>query len=140
MKLLLFCSLFCSSFFLQAQSQLKVMISNCKNSKGQVVVALFDNETDFLKKVYDSRIVPASSSGEVVAIFDKVPTGKYAVSVIHDENKNTKLDTNFVGIPKESFGFSQNAKGTFGPPSFNAASIVIDDDDQTIRIKLNKLI
>jgi uncharacterized protein (DUF2141 family) len=43
-----------------------------------------------------------------------------------DSNKNEKLDTNFFGIPKEQFGFSNNAKGRFGPPSFESASFELD--------------
>ena len=52
--------------------------------------------------------------------------GKYAISIIHDENNNDKLDTNFIGIPKEGFGFSNNPRIMFGPPSFEKASFEIN--------------
>ena len=52
----------------------------------------------------------------------KVPSGTYAIGLYIDANENEKMDTNFLGIPKEQFGFSNDAKGSFGPPSFESAS------------------
>jgi uncharacterized protein (DUF2141 family) len=53
--------------------------------------------------------------------FDPVPAGTYAVACFHDENKNGKLDTGLLGIPKEGTVASNQAKGFMGPPSFEAA-------------------
>ena len=50
----------------------------------------------------------------------------YAFSFFHDLNNNKKLDTNFLGIPKEPYGFSNNKKGRFGPPKFSEASLEIN--------------
>tara|TARA_B100000795_G_scaffold26211_1_gene17411 strand:- start:670 stop:1092 length:423 start_codon:yes stop_codon:yes gene_type:complete len=55
----------------------------------------------------------------------KIPPGTYAIGAYIDENENEKLDTNFLSIPKEQYGFSNNAKA-FGIPKFEAASFVID--------------
>ena len=56
-----------------------------------------------------------------------VPAGVYAISVFVDKNQNGKLDTrSFIPIPIEQFGFSQDAIGRFGPPSFKAASFTVD--------------
>jgi uncharacterized protein (DUF2141 family) len=52
--------------------------------------------------------------------FTDLPTGGYAIALIHDENGNNKLDTLF-GIPKEGFGFSRNPVIRFGAPKFAAA-------------------
>lgn len=52
----------------------------------------------------------------------QLPPGRYAVVVIHDENSNMKLDRNFMGVPKEGFGFSNNPRVVFSAPSFQAAS------------------
>lgn len=54
--------------------------------------------------------------------FEDIPPGTYAMAVIHDENMNGKLDTNSVGIPTEGYGFSNDARGVVGGPSFSAAS------------------
>jgi uncharacterized protein (DUF2141 family) len=56
-------------------------------------------------------------------VLENVVPGRYAVSFIHDENENKKLDTNFLGIPTEGFGFSRDAMGTFGPPGFDATAV-----------------
>jgi len=56
----------------------------------------------------------------------KIPAGTYVIGYYIDVNENEKLDTNFIGIPKEEYGFSNNARGTFGPPSFESASFILD--------------
>ena len=57
----------------------------------------------------------------------ELPNGIYAIGISVDSNKNNILDTNFFGMPKEQFGFSNNAFGRFGPPSFESASFQIND-------------
>ncbi len=59
----------------------------------------------------------------VVAQFDEVPVGPFAIAVFHDENEDGALDQNILGIPTEPYGFSQDARGTFGPPSFESARL-----------------
>jgi uncharacterized protein (DUF2141 family) len=108
-----------------AQGSLEVIVENIKEAKGTIRVGLFTNENDFLKKVADGKIVKANV-GTVTVVFENLKRGDYAVSVIHDENENGELDTNVVGIPKEGFGFGNNAMGTFGPPSFDKAKITLD--------------
>ena len=56
----------------------------------------------------------------------ELPDGIYAIGLYVDSNNNEQLDTNFFGIPTEQFGFSNNAKGRFGPPSFESASFELD--------------
>ena len=94
--------------------------------------------------VYNSKEVfesdrgdkPGLQPGIEVAVVEKIgkgtykgsfeiPTGTYAIGVYVDENENEKLDTNFLGIPKEQYGFSHNSKA-FGIPKFEAASFLID--------------
>lgn len=68
--------------------------------------------------------------------FDDLPTGDYAIALIHDENSNNKLDTAF-GIPLEGFGFSRNPVIRFGPPSFAAAEFPVATShvEEGIRVK-----
>ena len=76
--------------------------------------------------------------GEIVDIEDQsctvtfkdVPAGTYAVSYIHDENGNGKMDTNFMGIPKEGYGCSNNAKGFMGPPKWEDAKFELTESMQ----------
>ena len=58
----------------------------------------------------------------------KLPEGVYAIGIFVDVNRNNRMDRNFVGIPKEQYGFSNNAKGSFGPPSFMDASFTVSGD------------
>jgi uncharacterized protein (DUF2141 family) len=66
----------------------------------------------------------------------KVPPGKYGVAVIHDENENQKLDRNFLGIPKEGFGFANNPRVLLSAPSFLAASTEVACAATEIEIRL----
>ena len=64
--------------------------------------------------------------------FDNLTSGSYAVSVIHDENANNTLDTNWIGIPKEGYGFSGNKMGLAGPPSFNDAEVTLQTSQRVV--------
>jgi uncharacterized protein (DUF2141 family) len=109
-----------------AQERLQVEVVNIKNNSGSIRVGLFDNEKDFLKKAVLGESVLANGE-KVNVVFENIPAGEYAISVIHDENDNEELDVNFLGIPKEGFGFGNDAKGSFGPPSFEKARVKIGE-------------
>lgn len=91
-------------------------VTGIASTEGHVMVALYD-EAGFLKKtVTATRLKP--SGGSVSGTFGDVPAGVYAVVAFHDENGNGKLDFNPIGIPLEKTGFSRDAQGVMGPPSF----------------------
>jgi len=118
-----------------AQEILHVEVTNIKNTNGTVRVGLFDTDDNFLKKAVAGQTVKAK--GEKVEItFKNIPPGEYAISVIHDENENGELDSNVFGIPKEGFGFGNDAMGTFGPPSFDKAKVKVDRQSQKQVIKM----
>jgi uncharacterized protein (DUF2141 family) len=115
-----------------AQNQsLTIVIKNVKNGAGNVAAALYHSEDEFMKKTWQSRSAP-SQPGEMHFVFENVPAGDYAVSVMHDANKNGEVDKNFMGIPKEGFGFSNDALGKFGPPAFKDAKFVIPDKNELV--------
>ena len=128
-----------TSFKTADNSQLIVVIDGIKKPNGEIILAIFDNEADFLKKDYKSQKVKISDDGKAIATFNNLPKGYYGVSVIHDENMNGKLDKNFIGIPTEGFGFSNNKMGTFGPPSFKDCEVELTDDKLEINIKLKHI-
>ncbi len=113
-----------------AQGKLEVTVKNVKESKGTIRVALFNNERDFLKQALESKVIKASAN-ETSVVFEKLKPGEYAVSVIHDLNENKELDTGFMGIPQEPYGFSNDARGKFGPPSYEKSKLVINGDVKT---------
>ena len=65
--------------------------------------------------------------------------GTYAVKLFHDANDNGRLDTNWIGIPKERFGFSNNAMGRFGPPDFDAVRFALDGPRLELEIETRSL-
>jgi len=117
---------------------IEVKVTNIESEKGTIRVGLFASEKDFLKNAIKGKVVKASL-GEITVSFDNLEPGEYAVSVIHDENGNGELDKNAFGIPKEGFAFGNNAMGSFGPPSFEKAKVVIADEAVLQVIKLKYL-
>ncbi len=117
---------------------LQLVLTGLRSSDGALRLCLWHHAERFpdCKKGRDVRLLSAPAAAEVhIAVTDLAP-GSYAVSVIHDENDNRKLDKNFMGIPTEGVGFSGNAAVTFGPPSFAKASFdVAAAPVQTIRMK-----
>jgi uncharacterized protein (DUF2141 family) len=114
---------------------IEVRVSNVAGGKGTVNVAVCDKER-FLKQCAYSASVPAQP-GETVVLVEGVPPGTWAVLAYQDENENKVLDRNVIGIPKENYGFSRDAKGTFGPPSFEAAAIQVSGDSAVAAIRLH---
>jgi uncharacterized protein (DUF2141 family) len=135
MKILLtYIIIACTSPMVFAQHSLEITISNIKDAKGSVRIGLFSSENDFLKKAIDGKIVKATPT-ELTVVFHLKP-GEYALSAIHDKNENDELDTNLIGIPTEPYGFSNNAVGIFGPPSFDKAKLIVQGDmTSVIRLK-----
>ncbi len=89
------------------------------NDQGVVRCGLF-REAGWLKKPVQSAL--ATIHGKVaLCVFNGLPPGTYGISGFHDENKNGKLDTNFVGYPMEEYCASRNARNTFSAPSFSDA-------------------
>lgn len=78
----------------------------------------------------------AAQRGTLSLNIDSLAPGEYAVRVMHDENDNDKLDSNLIGIPKEPWGFSNNAVGSFGPPDWKDAKFTLDGS-HSITIDLN---
>jgi uncharacterized protein (DUF2141 family) len=103
---------------------IQVEITGLRNEKGQVLCSLFSSEADFPGKIEHAvaRVKSSISRGHASCEFPQVATGTYAVSVFHDENSNGRLDSNFLGIPREGIGASNNARGHMGPPKFAASA------------------
>lgn len=116
-------------------TKLTIRVQGIKNKKGTVNIALYESDADFNQEKfsYVSR-TPADLSGTI--IFDKVDYGNYGVAVYHDENENQKLDRNFIGMPAEGYGFSNNVKGKLGPPSFKDTSVLMNQAETNLSIQL----
>lgn len=106
-----------------SQHTLTITIIGLKNNTGQVLLeysnAKGEKISGFAQTIVNNQCI--------ITIKDLKP-GTYTYKCFHDENKNQKLDTNIIGMPKEGFGFANNAKGKFGPPSLEKALINLKGD------------
>lgn len=120
-----------------ARFPLTVRISQLRNAKGHVAVALFASAADFPNQAHAFRGKLAKiTGGRASVVFDDLAPGIYAVAVLHDENANAKMDFNFLGMPLEGYGFSNDASGILGPPSFQAAAFTLLPRASGIAVKL----
>lgn len=119
--------LFC---FLQSWSQgkINVQVTNFSNNKGSCIICLYDSANDFSDKgkPVQCTTVPVANKN-TTAVFNNIAPGTYAILVIHDANNNRKFDTNFLGIPKEGYGASQNKLPFAGAPKFEENKFVVTD-------------
>ena len=87
-------------------------------------------------KFYRGTVSEATSDRWTVTFRD-LPPGKYAVAAYVDNNRNGRLDKNFLGMPTEIYGFSNNARGMFGPPDFSEAAFEIGEPVVSKSIRLH---
>jgi uncharacterized protein (DUF2141 family) len=107
-----------------AGGEIRVVVRGLRNSEGRVGCSLFNHAEGFPRnreKEYREIWTPIRS-GWAVCDFDGIPAGTYAVTVLHDENSDGKMDFNWIGMPTKGYGFSNGARATLLPPSFDAAS------------------
>ncbi|WP_394777580.1 DUF2141 domain-containing protein [Undibacterium sp.] len=115
---------------------LEITLEGVQAGKGEVIVTIYDSAEKFLHKSLRKLVVPASASPLRVQMED-LPPGDYAVALFQDINSNKKMDSNFMGMPSEPYGASNNAEGNFGPPSFESARFTIPAEGKKIAIKLH---
>lgn len=123
------------------QNVVHVAIDGLHSDKGQVICSLYSSADGFPKN--DRKAIAHATSlirnrhGDCT--FAGIQPGTYGVSVFHDENSNGRLDTNFLGIPREGVGASNGAKGHFGPPSFHDASFGYSGGTMDLKVVLTYL-
>ena len=101
-------------------------------------VSLYNSKKGFPGKheqAFASALKKVTSSNDSV-VFEHLPYGNYAVSIMHDENNNGKLDTNFFGVPKEGVGVSNNPKIGFGGPKFQDSVFTLDQKELEITVAM----
>ena len=107
----------------QSANTISVVVDGLRNDKGMVRCGLYNSPVGFREpgKEWKGAAVPISG-GKATCVFEDVPPGSYAVAVFHAENNETQIETGMFGKPKQGYGFSRDAKGSFGPPGFDAAA------------------
>ena len=115
-----------------------VHITGLKNLEGKLGVSLYNSKKGFPGKhqqAYASALKNVTGSTASV-LFEHLPYGTYAVSIMHDENNNGKLDTNFIGMPKEGVGVSNNPKIGMGGPKFNDSVFPLDTKELEVTVAM----
>lgn len=118
--------------------QLDVTVEGLRSTRGTIKICVTARPDRFPGCKDDPAArrasVPADQAHAVH--FADLPSGDYAVALIHDENGNARLDT-FAGVPREGIGFSRNPRLMFGPPRFSAASFAVTNGvvEETVRVK-----
>ncbi len=115
---------------------LTIHIPNIVNIKGRIQIGLYDDKDNFPKigKEY-KRFSAKVESKEFKYIVSDIPVGDYAIALYHDVNSDGICNSNFIGVPTESYGFSNNIKPFLSAPSFNATKFTVSKD-RSITIKL----
>ena len=118
-----------------AAADLQVEIEGIEPVVGLVQIGVSSSAADFSGKPTFGQRVKAEAAKTVV-VFRDLPAGRYAVSAYLDENANNKLDRGMFGIPKERYGFSQDARGVGGPPEFRDAVFDLPAAGARVSIRL----
>jgi uncharacterized protein (DUF2141 family) len=119
-------------------ADLTIIVKEVRSGAGSVYVAVYDSDASFMKVERAATTLKVDAGrGEARFVIRNLPAGRYAVSAYHDENGNGKLDKNWLGVPTEGYGFSNDARGTRGPPRFDRASFDFDGKaDKSISFSL----
>jgi len=138
MLLLISFSIFLNAqLFSQGELSVSIRVSNIHSPQGNIMLAIYDSPDTFLgKQVIKGMTIPVTQQGTIQFSVKDLPAGFYAFSLYHDINSNGILDDNFFRIPKEPYGFSNNAKGGLGPPSFKEAMFEVKVNAQLVEITL----
>jgi uncharacterized protein (DUF2141 family) len=112
-------------------------VGKLRNHKGSVQCSLHAADKGFPGgKPTAIASVPKLAGAYAICTFPAVPPGTYAIAVLHDENNNGKLDTNWLGIPDEGYGASNNHLHTFSAPTFGESRFVVGGSPVALAIGL----
>jgi uncharacterized protein (DUF2141 family) len=130
-SLLLFAAVACA----QTTLEVEVVLSDAV-AGGTLRLALCPSESAFGTDRGCTLHTAKADGGVVRMRIAGLATGTYAIKIFHDTDDDSVLDTNWLGIPTEPYGFSNDAMGTFGPPSFEQARFTVGQKPTVVRIKM----
>ncbi len=121
--------------------EVSVALTGLRSTKGLVQVCLTRNAQAFpdCRKDPAGRRLSLAASEAGSFHFPRLPAGRYAVALLHDENANGRADMALL-LPKEGFGFSRDAAVSFGPPRFGKAAFAVDGAEVIIPIRMRYLL
>ncbi len=136
--LLLLFSLSLFSFAQSSTCTLTLVVEGMSSSTGNLGILVFNSKNGWPEDrtvAFRDIAIPAEPGTQTVKIPD-LPPGRYAISLVHDENKNHKVDKNWIGQPKEQWGMSNNLHATLKAPPIEKAWFDLPSDRE-IHIKIN---
>lgn len=114
-------------------AKIKLDFSNLRNHQGRVYISVYLKKDGFpgvAEKAFRREKVELSSAGDFKELtLDDLPEGDLAIAMIHDENSNGILDTNFLGIPTEGYATSNNPKPAMRAPQFEESRITLQKEE-----------
>lgn len=127
--------------FNPGKGELTVVVTGLRNDVGVVRLSLYNQEDGFPSKPERAVLTRKTKINGGVARFRLagLTHGEYAVAVMHDENNNGDMDKNWIGIPKEGYGCSNDARGTLGPPDYEDARFRLQSGARSIQLKMDYL-
>jgi uncharacterized protein (DUF2141 family) len=137
----MFCfSLLSIFYFSLSTGNLSVEIQNIDSANGNIMLAVFEKEQDFLidERAIFAKAYSIPQKGSMLISIPALPFGKYAIAVYHDANNNQELDKNMFGVPKEAYGFSNNVRSKWRAPQYKEAQINFSTDQQKLIIPLKQ--
>ena len=122
-------------------SDVHIDITGVKAGVGQVVVSVWDSEDNYLVTAFMNKTVPVTelNDGKMRVTFSEPLPVECAINVYYDKNTNGELDTNWIGIPNEPVGITNNVKGRFGPPKYEDGKVIITGKEQVFVIHVEDI-
>ncbi|WP_299334089.1 DUF2141 domain-containing protein [uncultured Psychroserpens sp.] len=111
-----------------------VTVENFLSNDGKAVISLHTSDT-FMKGAGVQNLEGKIIDGKATFTFENVASGDYAIMVLHDKNENNRMDFEENGMPKESYGTSNNVR-SFGPPVYSDSKFEVKDEDLKLTIRL----
>jgi len=120
------------------ESPLIVIVDKLENAQSPVFIALYtpSNKFGHDRDIFYAEIVQPQNEKKVQLTIQGIPYGTYAIGAFQDLNGSRILDKNFLGIPTKPYGFSNNVKPRFGPPTFHECKFVYNNENRWIHIRL----
>jgi len=125
---------------LNAQIQtcdIEIEIIGFKSSEGQLMISINRGPEGWPEENFiEQRFIPEFSSPNFTVVFEDMPYGNYAVGVLHDKDEDGEMTKNFIGMPKESFGFTKDYKVVFRAPKYEEANFEANSSKVSLKINL----
>jgi uncharacterized protein (DUF2141 family) len=139
LRAILFTSLICVSQLVAGASQagdLIIHVTGIRGDAGNIRFALHNDPAAFPEGEDYAGDEVIAKSGKLTTVFKDLPPGAYALAIHHDENGDEEMNTMLFGIPKEGYGFSNDARVIFDPPDFAAAAFEVKPEGAEITLSV----